>query len=418
MPELSSYLVDSCTMPFCKGCGHSHVIRQLNEALVKLAVQPPDVCLVTDIGCIGLADSLFRSVHTVHTTHGRSSAFAAGIQIADSILSDGKVKTIVLIGDGGAMIGLQHLVNAALMNINVTVILCNNFLFGMTGGQNSAFSPFNFLTPTTPHGNIVPPLDICNVMTACGAGCVSRELATDKSLSSMIASAVNHKGFALLEVVELCTEHATEKNALTGKSLSRLLESQGQKLGTLVNDFSRTEFSSRYKDKYPQSARIPDERYIAPSIQSRLEYQVGIVIAGSAGERVQSSARKLCEEAMTAGLYCSQKNDNPVTQGSGFSISEVIISPEEILYTGIEIPDVVIAVSQEGMDELVEKGTISRLVESTEMIVDSEVVFPPTAARIHRSSFRKEDGPDQAASAAIRFYVQLSGIFHQEKVHS
>ncbi len=405
-------------MPFCKGCGHSHVIRQLNEALVQLAVEPANVCLVTDIGCIGLADSLFRSVHTVHTTHGRSSAFAAGIQIADSILSDGKVKTIVLIGDGGAMIGLQHLVNAALMNANITVILCNNFLFGMTGGQNSAFSPFNFLTPTTPHGNIIPPLDVCNVMTACGAGFVSRVLATDKGLGGMIASAVDHKGFALVEVVELCTEHAMEKNALTGRSLSRLLESQGQKLGTLVNESLRTEFSSRYKDKYPQTAEIKDERSIAPSGQSTLHHQVGIVIAGSAGERVQSSAKRLCEEAMTAGLHCSQKNDNPVTQGSGFSISEVIISPDEILYTGIEIPDVVIAVSQEGMDELVEKGTISKLGESTELFVDSEVVCPPTLARIHGSSFRKANGSDKAASAAIQFFVQLSGIFHQEEVRT
>ena len=315
------------------------------------------------------------------------------------------------------MIGLQHLVNAALMNVNVTVILCNNFLFGMTGGQNSAFSPFNFLTPTTPHGNIVPPLDICNVMTACGAGFVSRTLATDKSLSSVLALAVDYKGFALVEVVELCTEHATEKNALTGKSLSRLLESQGQKLGTLVNDSSRTEFSSRYKDKYPHSSGVKGEKYIAPSGQSPLQHQVGIVIAGSAGERVQSSARKLCEEAMAAGLHCSQKNDNPVTQGSGFSISEVIISPQEILYTGIEIPDVVIAVSQEGIDELLEKGIFAGLNESTEMIVDTQIVCPSTAARIHRSSFRKENGPDKAASAAILFYEQLSGIFQHEEVH-
>ena len=418
MTELPSYLTDPCTMPFCKGCGHSHVIRQLNDALVSLASDPSDVCLVTDIGCIGLADSLFKSVHTVHTTHGRSSAFAAGIHIADSILSEGKLQTIVLIGDGGAMIGLQHLVNAALMNVNMTVILCNNFLFGMTGGQNSAFSPFNFLTPTTPHGNIVPPLDICSVLTACGAGFVSRTLATDKGLGGMIARGIEHKGFALIEVVELCTEHAMERNALTGKSISRLLESQGQTVGALVNESSRTEFSSRYRDKYPQSSKINQSKSITPSAQSTLQHQVGIVIAGSAGERVQSSAKRLCESAMTAGLHCSQKNDNPVTQGSGFSISEVIISPEEIHFTGIEVPDVVIVVSQEGMNELIEKGTMSRLIDSTEIIMDSEVTCPPTVASIHRFSFRKENGADKAASAAIQYYVQRSGVIQPEEVHS
>jgi Pyruvate:ferredoxin oxidoreductase and related 2-oxoacid:ferredoxin oxidoreductases, beta subunit len=398
-------------MPFCKGCGHSHVLRKLNEALVQLQVPPSNLCLVTDIGCIGLADSLFKSLHTVHTTHGRSSAFATGIQIADSILADSKLKTIVLVGDGGAMIGIQHLVNAALMNVTVTVLLCNNFLFGMTGGQNSAFSPFDFLTPTTPRGNIIPPIDMCRVMVDCGAEYVIRKTATDKDLVSAIASAIEHPGFALVEIVELCTEHATEQNSLTGKSIARILEFHHQQLGPVRAEVTRSEFSRRYSDKYPAHVVVPNEKFITPLFKNTLEMQVGIVVAGSAGERVQSSAKKLCDAAMLAGLHCTQKNDNPVTQGSGFSISEVIISPKEIFYTGIDAPDAVIVVSYEGLQELKENQILGALHSNSVLIVDTEMGSLTTMARVYTYPFRKEYGPEKAALRAIEFYLNVSGIF-------
>jgi pyruvate/2-oxoacid:ferredoxin oxidoreductase beta subunit len=385
----------------------------LNEALVQLQVPESSVCLVTDIGCIGLADALFESVHTVHTTHGRSCAFATGIQIADALIGDGRLKTIVLIGDGGAMIGLQHLVNAALMNVNITVLLCNNLLFGMTGGQNSAFSPFDFVTPTTPRGNIVPPLDICRVMVDCGAEFVARSLATDRQLGAVITSAIKHPGFALVEIVELCTEHAIEKDSLTGKSLERIVKSQNQQLGILTGNGTRTEFAARYADKYPPQTREAsgEEIFVTPLFRSSLAKQVGIVIAGSAGERVQSSARKLCEGAMHSGLTCTQKNDNPVTQGSGFSISEVIISPNEILYTGIDVPDVVIAVSEDGLQELEEKQIVAHLTPASVLILDSELNEPTTSAQTFTYPFRKEYGAEKAAARAVEFYLRLSSLF-------
>src|SRR3990172_12817785 len=128
MLNIQAYLNDQVKFPFCKGCGHNNVLRRLNESLVALQLGVNDVALVTDIGCIGLADNLFKDIHTVHTTHGRSTAFATGIALADSVLENGKLKTIVLIGDGGAMIGLQHLVHAAMLNVDVTVIIFNNFI--------------------------------------------------------------------------------------------------------------------------------------------------------------------------------------------------------------------------------------------------------------------------------------------------
>ena len=398
-------------MPFCKGCGHSHVVRQLNKALIRLGVSPSEVCLVTDIGCIGLADSMFESVHTVHTTHGRSTAFATGLQIADSVLANGHMKTIVLIGDGGAMIGLQHIVNAALMNVDLTVLVCNNFLFGMTGGQNSAFSPYEFVTPTTPRGNIVPPLDICRVISDCGSEFVARALATEKDLDSTIAAAVSHPGFAIVEIVELCTEHATEVNAITGKTLNRILESHNQRLGLLSGEPSRTDFAGRYTGKYSMKESVLEERFISPTGNHRLTERLRIVLAGSAGEHIQYAAKKLCDAAMAAGLCVTQKNDNPVTQGFGFSISEVILSPEEIFYTGVEVPDVVVIVSADGARELHENGTFSAMDSKTILITDTEIDVPKVEGPVFVYSFRKEYGPAHAAERAIAFYLRKSDIF-------
>lgn len=411
-----TYLAAGRTMPFCRGCGHGVVLRRLDEALRKLAIAPRDVCLVTDIGCIGLADALFDSVHTVHTTHGRSTAFATGIALADGILAAGRLRTIVLIGDGGAMIGLQHIVGAALLNADLTVLVCNNFLFGMTGGQNSAFSPVDFVTPTTPHGNVVPPLDVCRVALAAGAGFVARKLATDRDLGDIVGAAIAHPGFSLVEVVELCTEHATTRNDFKGRSVPAILTQQGHDRGVLAGNASRPDFATQYLDKYPrpESPLSPADDRIEPSCSSTLQAPLGLVVAGSAGERVQSAARRFCEAAMRAGLWCTQKNDNPVTQGSGHSLAEVLVSPAEILYTGIDVPDVVLVISAEGLAEIAEKRVIESLPAGSLVLADDSLVIPPTAARVVRTPYRKQHGASGAAAAALAHVLDFVTAFPKE----
>jgi pyruvate/2-oxoacid:ferredoxin oxidoreductase beta subunit len=400
-------------MPFCKGCGHTHVLRKLDEAIAALHLDASQVCLVTDIGCIGLADMVFSQPHTVHTTHGRSTAFATGIALADQVMAGAKLKPIVLIGDGGAMIGLLHLVNAALLNVDVTVLLCNNFLFGMTGGQHSGFSPLEFVSQTTPGGNIVPPVDMCRIMADSRAPFVARTTATDPGLAATIAEAIASPGFALVEIVELCTEHAAGKNDLRGNALAEVVAKSGQELGRLTHDESRRPFGAAYAEKFPLVwDKGPKQSEGLPILyHSALSSQVSLIIAGSAGERVQSAARKLCESAVACGLYCTQKNDNPVTQGSGFSLSEVVLSPEEILYTGIEHPTAVIVVSQDGLDELTEKGLWPGLHPDTLVLIDASLPLPETAAELRPHPFRKEAGASRAAIRAIEAYLERSEIF-------
>lgn len=410
-----SFLVPDCPMPFCKGCGHSHVVRNLVEALAKLNLSPKNVCIVSDIGCIGIVDALFESPHTVHTTHGRSTAFATGIELADSVLYGSDLKTVVFIGDGGAMIGLLHLVNAALLNVDVTVLLCNNFLFGMTGGQNSAFSPIDFITPTTPSGNIIPPIDMCKVMMDAHAEFVARKLATDKDLVDIIAAAIEHPGFALVEIVELCTEYGTPRNQLSGNQLRKIVESHGQQFGILKQQLDRSEFGAAYVNKFPKqkvsTGAAASDGFIQQKYRHNLQKKMTIMIAGSAGERIQSAAGIFCEAAVRSHLNCTQKNDNPVTQGTGFSLSEVCCSPEEILFTGIESPDVVIAVSRDGLNELKIKGALENLSSSTIIIFDSSLEKIIDHSNFHQFPFRMSCGKDRAAAGALAFYLTMSNIF-------
>ncbi len=411
---VTTFMAESCSLPFCKGCGHGHVLRKLNDAMVRLRLDPSKVSLVTDIGCIGLADSLFSLPHTVHTTHGRSTAFATGIELADAVLADSRLKTIVMIGDGGAMIGLLHLVNAALLNVDVTVILCNNYLFGMTGGQNSAFSPLDFITSTTPRGNMIPPLDVCGLMTGSNAGFVARKLATDPDLGDTIADAIAHPGFSMVEVVELCTEFGARRNRLSGTVLRGIVESHGQSLGVLTSGTARGEFGTVYSGKFPPNGEKAGGRgdgFILRKFNATLDRRFGIVIGGSAGEKVQSAAATLCEAAAMSGLHSSQKNDNPVTQGTGFSLAEVCLDPSVVEYTGIDSPDAVIVASDAGAAQLTAGGIFGRCRPDTLVVCDADVRIPDSPGTIVRPALRKTFGPTRAALGALAFALGRLGLF-------
>ncbi|MEJ5306509.1 MAG: thiamine pyrophosphate-dependent enzyme [Ignavibacteria bacterium] len=421
-----TYMTKGAQMPFCKGCGHSHILRKLDEALLKLKLNPEDICLVTDIGCIGLADYLFDKVHTVHTTHGRSTAFATGIALADKVLASKKLKTIVLIGDGGAMIGLLHIVNAALLNTDVTVIVADNFLFGMTGGQQSAFSPIDFITQTSPLGNIIPPLDLCKVAVSSKAQYVARKISTDKDLVDTLAEAISYNGFSLVEVLELCTEYAVEKNKLKGTDLIKIAENHEHQLGVIENKKERKEFSVSYIEKFFKSESDFNlfTNFISPD-QNTIDFnskfgvdQIGIIISGSAGEKVQSSAAMLCQAAAQSGLFTTQKNDNPVTQGSGFSLSEVILSPDEIYYTGVDSPFAIIVVSIDGLKELKSQNIFEKVNDGTIIIYDESLDLPVQTKKMYKLPLRKICGPDRAALGGIDVLLNLIEPFPLKNFHS
>jgi 2-oxoglutarate ferredoxin oxidoreductase subunit beta len=406
------YLSPEAKLPYCRGCGHASVVRQLSRALERLKLPPRSVALTTDIGCVGLADSLFPFLQTVHTTHGRSTAFATGMALAELVLAEPRgLKPVVMIGDGGAMIGLLHLVHAAQLNVDITVLLHNNFLFGMTGGQHSALTPLDFVTATTRQGNWTPPLDLPALLRAAHAAYLARQFATDSSLDAVIADAIAYPGFALVEILELCTAYGTRWNQVTGSSLREIAASQGYQVGRLEAEAGRPSLRELYRSKpHKPAAKLPrrDTQDTVPG--AALSEELRLVVAGSAGERVQSAAASFCRAAVAAGLYTTQKNDNPVTQGTGFSLAEICLSPEPIEYTGMESPDVVIVASADGLKELRANGTLGRCRPQTLLVADSELEFPPTPGRLLRLALRKAASPQRAALAGLSAWLAMSPV--------
>ncbi len=194
-------------LPYCKGCGHSLIAKNTAKALEKLNYQPLDVIVVTDIGCHGIIDKCLNT-HTVHGLHGRSVALGAGISFAND---DPNRKIIVFIGDGGSTIGLQHIMEAARLNLNLTVVVHNNYLYGMTGGQSSGLTPVGFSTTTSLEGNPFEGYDICALTHTAGAAYVSRIMGIG-DISDKLAIALSTKGFSLVEVMEICPSYGVKLN--------------------------------------------------------------------------------------------------------------------------------------------------------------------------------------------------------------
>jgi hypothetical protein len=325
-------------MPYCPGCGHPHVLRALDDAWKTVDLPHPQVALVTDIGCVGLADALFPSTHTVHTLHGRSAAIAAGLRMAQPNL-----KPVVLIGDGGAGIGLLHLVHAAQINVDITVLVHNNLIYGMTGGQHSQLTEMGMRTTTTPEGCPVPPLELGAVLPA---GFFGRAVAPSAELAPMIAAAIDHPGFACVEVLELCPTFAARVGGVTGEALK-----ERGPFGILRRDTTRAALAPPVA-----SAAEPEEGLESHPAWGRLDRTARVVVAGRAGERVRSAALLAATAGAAAGLHATVRTDNPVTQGRGFSLAELTLAPEPVAYTGLVDPDYVIVTAPEGQGQLAGRG--------------------------------------------------------------
>ncbi|MBI2377192.1 MAG: 2-oxoacid:acceptor oxidoreductase family protein [Deltaproteobacteria bacterium] len=387
--------------------------RKLAEALAKVDIEPARVVLTSDIGCVGLVDPHFPTAHTVHAIHGRSTAIAAGALLADGILYGGGLENVVMIGDGGATIGLLHLSQAALMNVDLTVLLHNNMLYGMTGGQHSAFTPEGFHTSTTPEGNWVPAIDMAEFVRSNHGGFYARILATDPKLSEVIALAIEHPGFAIVEILELCTGFAVPMNHLDGKSLKAMADAHDQALGVLIQRTDREPYHVVYRKKFPAPASTEPKMPAGPPspdparFTSPCDRQLTVVLAGSAGERVQSSAAILSQAAVLSGLHVVQKNDYPVTVGSGFSLAEVKLGPEKILFTGTESVDALLVVSADGLKEVRGRGDLSRLARGGAVIADSSVGHALGVSESYE--LRKVFGGDNAALGALCVWLRRSG---------
>lgn len=185
---------------WCPGCGLGIVMQCFIGGLLKSGLNPDKVAVVSGIGCTGRAAGYIK-LDSFHTTHGRAIPFATGLRLANP-----EMKVVVFSGDGDLVaIGGNHFIHAARRNIDMTVILVNNFIYGMTGGQLGPTTPLTARTSTSPYGNFEHPFNVPYLAAASGAVFVARWTTMHvRRLERTITEALSKKGFSLVEVISPC----------------------------------------------------------------------------------------------------------------------------------------------------------------------------------------------------------------------
>jgi len=185
---------------WCPGCGNGIVMAAFIRAVDKLGLDKNNVAMVSGIGCTSRLP-VYLDFNSLHTTHGRALAFATGVKFARP-----GMKVIVITGDGDALaIGGNHFIHACRRNIDITAILINNHIYGMTGGQGSPTTPSGARATTAPYGNVEKNFDPCALAAAAGASWVARSTVYHApQMEKLIGEAILHRGFSLLEIISNC----------------------------------------------------------------------------------------------------------------------------------------------------------------------------------------------------------------------
>lgn len=194
---------------WCPGCGIGIVTGAFLRVLVDLGLKRESTVVVSGIGCSSRAAN-YLDMGTVHSIHGRALAVATGIKMARPNFT-----VVVFTGDGdGAAIGGNHLIHACRRNIDITCILFNNQIYGMTGGQTAPTTPIGGRSTTARHGQVEPPFDLCRLADAAGASFVARGTAAQiRPMEKLIKQGIQHPGFAFIEAIVPCPTEYGRRNA-------------------------------------------------------------------------------------------------------------------------------------------------------------------------------------------------------------
>ncbi len=249
---------------WCPGCGHGIILNSLLRAVEELGLEKNDIVMTSGIGCSARISG-YVDFHSLHTLHGRALAFATGVK-----LSKPSLNLIVPMGDGDSLaIGGNHFIHAARRNINITAIVMNNRIYGMTGGQFSPLSGTGKKATTAPFLTIDENFDVVKLASAAGASFVARSTTYHaREATEYLKRAIIHKGFSVVEILSQCPTHYGRKNKEgeapdmldvynknTAKIGSKSLEKNPHLIprGIFVDDKDRPEYCQEY-DKLVEHA--------------------------------------------------------------------------------------------------------------------------------------------------------------------
>jgi len=185
---------------WCPGCGDYGILAAVKQGVVQAGLAPHEVLVVSGIGC-GSKLPDYASVNGFMTLHGRPLPIATGAKLGNHGL-----KVLIVHGDGDSMgLGMGHFIHTARRNLNVTDLIQNNQIYGLTKGQYSPTSDHGFITSTSPDGSFEMAANPVALALAAGATFIARGFAGDvKGLGMIIAQAVQHEGYALVDILQPC----------------------------------------------------------------------------------------------------------------------------------------------------------------------------------------------------------------------
>jgi pyruvate/2-oxoacid:ferredoxin oxidoreductase beta subunit/Pyruvate/2-oxoacid:ferredoxin oxidoreductase gamma subunit len=380
---------------FCPGCAHERIVQVLNQTFQSIGLSGDQIAIVTDIGCSGLFDT-FYNTHAFHGLHGRALTYATGLKMARPDLH-----VVVTMGDGGLGIGGAHVLSTCRRNIDITLLVLNNFNYGMTGGQCSSTTPADAQVGSGFLNRLEKPIDICQVAGAAGAPFVTRASTYAKDLAKTLEAAIGFEGFSVVDIWGICPGRYTRRNKLTPKAISAQLE-QLAPVDAFSTQNARKEYGRAYREEASKLQPAPPPLQIEAKYEPPDASRQELLILGNAGQRIITAGELVCLAGATAGLHATQKNDYPITVMRGHSVSELILSKEEIGYTGIDKPSNIIALGQEGVNR--RKKIFAELTPDTLVLKAAGVDLPATVAEIREIDFKahKVKSQDWALAAIIQ----------------
>jgi len=459
-----SYLrEDSMPHVLCPGCAHGIVLRSFIEAAIALGLDRDKLAMVAGIGCssrlVGHVDAC-----TLHTTHGRAPAFATGIKLARPELT-----VAVITGDGdGLAIGGNHLIHAARRNLDINVILFNNEIYGMTGGQLAPTMDVGDVASTAPYGNADAPFDPSALIAAAGAGFVARALAAEPvTLTGVFREAIEHPGFSFIEVISDCpTYYGRLNDAGDDWEMLASMKRQDPSVASLlaskrfVDHIARTpEVADRsmgvlqvndrpeYGELYRSIAKVADPSPAGQVTDGSADGQAGVAapgphtdraelvppleaagslstngharttgrrdvrVAGMGGQGVVMAGALLAEAALASGRHATHSQVYGPEARGGSSRSDVVIADSDIGFPLTEKLDLLVALSTESClrfaPDLREGGTM--IVDETSVADLPEGPFDVLALPIVATAQEVYGGLIGTGVIALGALVELSG---------
>ena len=367
---------------WCPGCGIGIVLGSLIRAIDHVGLDKNEVALISGIGCTGRMP-VYADFNTMHTTHGRALAFATGLKLFRP-----DMHVIVIMGDGDAIaIGGNHFMHAARRNIDLTAIIVNNAVYGMTGGQYSPTTPMESVATTAPYGNIEQPIPICDLAAVSGAAFVARSTVYHaQELDKLIERGLQKKGFSVIEAVSYChTTYGRLNRMGTAVDMMRQLKEDSVSLaaaeklsaeersskivrGALVDrdipeyterydriiEQARGAASQREEREKEESAPAPGKRLTGhtPAERDQDKKRFEIRLAGEGGQGLILAGLILSEAATVYdGKNATQTQSYGPEARGGASRSEVIVSEGDIDFPKVIAADLLLAMSQEACDK-------------------------------------------------------------------